>query len=52
MSYVISPHKTFLVEAKRLKKRYHSFRLSAAAGWDYRRESRKKSCALVMRSLF
>ncbi len=25
MSYVISPHKTFLVEAKRLKKRYHSF---------------------------
>ena len=25
MSYEISPHKTFLVEAKRLKKRYHSF---------------------------
>lgn len=25
MSYVISPHKTFLIEAKRLKKRYHSF---------------------------
>lgn len=25
MSYKISPHKTFLVEAKRLKKRYRSF---------------------------
>ena len=25
MSYEISPHKTFLVEAKRLKKRYRSF---------------------------
>lgn len=25
MSYEISPHKTFLVEAKRLRKRYHSF---------------------------
>ena len=25
MSYVINPHKTFLVEAKRLKKRYRSF---------------------------
>lgn len=25
MSYEISPHKTFLVEAKRLKKRYHGF---------------------------
>lgn len=25
MSYVINPHKTFLVEAKQLKKRYRSF---------------------------
>lgn len=25
MSYVINPHKTFLAEAKRLKKRYRSF---------------------------
>ena len=25
MSYEISPHKTFLVEAKHLKKRYRSF---------------------------
>jgi len=25
MSYEISPHRDFLIEAKRLKKRYHSF---------------------------